>query len=277
MPTIRADALEAGRVRGRTVGTMCRGSPAVEVTVSEHIVSIVVGIIAHGIRVGGIRTAVRNDLAVRIARGAEVLLHPALFAKFHRVIDVAVDVGDRGVAGTRLCVALRHHGDGIRRGEGHHIAIDGAATVGGVGSHVILRVGCQPGKRAREHARACAVNRVAVGYGWELRGVAPADTAGSYRRVIVEEHLAAAYGRDIADLRHRTGAHREHRRSFSGIANYQMGNHRTRWVSGRIVVPPQEDQLGLSSWCRILHVHPDVNGVTLRKVYYVRITAVICL
>ena len=155
------------------------------------------------------------------------------------------------------------HKDELSRLERHLFAVNGVAVASGVGPHIVGGERGQTRDLAGENARAGAVNRVVVGYGRGWIG-APADTARRHRRIVVIEHLAAANCGNGLDLRHRTGAYREHRRSVRGIANYQVGNHRTRLRASRIVVAPQEDQLGLPVGCRIHHIHTDVEGVTLR-------------
>ena len=108
MPTIRTNALHIRRVGRAGARTVHDSRPVVEQTWQS---GSRIEIVWSGCRHSGVR---RNLCAIRIARGAQILPHPALVADLHRVIDIVVDVCHRRYSGTGFCIAgrdIRHLGD----------------------------------------------------------------------------------------------------------------------------------------------------------------------
>ena len=150
VPPCGTDALHATGVGTAGGGIPHHRRPVVQQTVGGHIGGTVVRIIPIG-RGSGCITALCNGGIVGILRGAQILLHPALLSNLHRVVGVAVNVGEGGDAWTGITV-LR------KCGKTHLIPIRRSHAIGCIRPYIIGGAICQPRYAAGEAAGSSAVS-----------------------------------------------------------------------------------------------------------------------
>ena len=162
-------------------------SPVVHITVGRHVVLVII----RSVTLGNLRV-------VGIVRGAQILPHPALVSDLHRVIDIAINVGNRRNVRAGLGIAGRNS----QRSEAHLIAIRRAYTIGGVGPHVVGGASIQARDTAGECPYTRAISGVVAVQGRIREGI-PANATSRHRGIAIVGHIASAggcSGGDTADL-----------------------------------------------------------------------------
>ena len=134
-------------------------------------------------------------------RGTEVLLHPALVANLHRVVNIAVHIRHSGVTRTRQTVTL---GFQCLGGKGLVIAVSRACTIGGICPDMVGRHRLKIAQLDRETAQTAARSEVII-LDRRVGSGAPAETALRDSGVAVRIDNASADGTRSLHIGHLRG------------------------------------------------------------------------